>query len=591
MSTEPSSAKGLPAGPSVPVIPLQESEARDLNGSAEEGTVEKLSSPVPAARPSGPPPLPNQRTSNGQKANGGPPPLAPRAPDRDAAPTASVAESVTSEAEFAGRPPSVLANSPSWLVSMVFHLVLMLSLALICPPPHVTNNTAELLASTGDSAALETLLTRPIEPDVPVPLPVASEIIQGPVKVDTESLKVDRATPVADQAPAIAVDPLGRNAAASDLLARAGSIAGDALSGRGKSARNQMVTRYGGSPASELAVSMALKWLAKHRLADGGWSLQLTAVPECNGKCSGSGRLVGGRIAATGLALLPFLGAGQTHREGEYRNVVREGLFYLTRQIKNTPLGGALNEPGGRMYSHGIAAITLCEAYAMTGDKALHAPAQRVVDFICHVQDPVGGGWRYEPFQRGDTSVVGWQVMALKSALFAQLSVPAAVLHKASAFLDSVQSEEGALYGYTFPIGVRNEGPGDGAATTAIGLLCRMHLGWTKDTPALKRGVDVLSQAGPVVGNLYYDYYATQVMRHWEGPEWKRWNDRMRDQLVASQALKGHERGSWFVTDHDISNMAGGRLYCTAMATMILEVYYRHMPIYSKKTLETNFPD
>lgn len=600
MSTEPSAAKGLPTGPSAPVIPLRDLEARSPNGSGESGIGERPSSPGTAERNGGPPPLPPRvRPAVEAKANGGPPPLTSRVeiPAGDP-PAAAAAAAETVPAPVEERRPPMLSNAPSWLVSMVFHLVLMLTLAMVYPPPKAsTSNSTELLASTVDSPTVEPVLTQPVEPDQPVTLPVvASEMIPGPTRIEAASVGMERGV-VAAQAStnaltpsAIGLDPL-RRGAENDLLAKAGTIAGDALSGRGKAARNQMVNRYGGTPASEASVNMALKWLAKHRLGDGGWALQLTAVPECSGKCGGSARLMGGRIAATGLALLPFLGAGQTHREGEYRGVVKEGLFFLTRQMKNTPLGGALNEPGGRMYSHGIAAIALCEAYAMTGDKALHAPAQRAVDFICHVQDPVGGGWRYEPFQPGDTSVVGWQVMALKSALFAQLSMPAAVLRKASAFLDSVQSEQGAMYGYTFPIGTRNEGPGDGTATTAIGLLCRMHMGWSKDTPALVHGVELLSQANPTAGNLYFNYYATQVFRHWEGPEWKRWNERMRDQLVASQSLKGHERGSWYLIDRDFGAVVGGRLYCTAMAAMTLEVYYRHMPIYSKKTLETSFPD
>ena len=28
---------------------------------------------------------------------------------------------------------------------------------------------------------------------------------------------------------------------------------------------------------------------------------------------------------------------------------------------------------------------------------------------------------------------------------------------------------------------------------------------------------------------MYYNYYATQVMRHWEGEEWEKWNKVMRD--------------------------------------------------------------
>ena len=236
------------------------------------------------------------------------------------------------------------------------------------------------------------------------------------------------------------------------------------------------------------------------------------------------------------------------------------------------------------MYSHGLCAIALCEAYAMTHDKGLIGPAQGSINFIVNAQDPVGGGWRYGPRTAGDTSVVGWQLMALKSGHMGYLQVPPNVVKGAVKFLDTVSADSGAFYGYT--------GPGKGSATTAVGLLSRMYLGWDKDHPALERGVQWMSEKGPSVGegraNMYFNYYATQVMRHYEGDEWKKWNEVMREFLVNSQETKGHATGSWaFSGDHGADR--GGRLYCTSMATMVLEVYYRHMPIYSKAAAKEDF--
>ena len=78
-------------------------------------------------------------------------------------------------------------------------------------------------------------------------------------------------------------------------------------------------------------------------------------------------------------------------------------------------------------------------------------------------------------------------------------------------------------------------------------------------------------------------------MRHWEGEEWDRWNNRLRDPLVNSQSKEGHTKGSWFVAGSHRAER-GGRLYCTSMATMMLEVYYRHMPIYGKDAADEEFP-
>ena len=48
-------------------------------------------------------------------------------------------------------------------------------------------------------------------------------------------------------------------------------------------------------------------------------------------------------------------------------------------------------------------------------------------------------------------------------------------------------------------------------------------------------------------------------------------------------------KGSWDVTAGGHVNERGGRLYVTSMATMILEVYYRHMPLYGKEAAEEDF--
>ena len=85
---------------------------------------------------------------------------------------------------------------------------------------------------------------------------------------------------------------------------------------------------------------------------------------------------------------------------------------------------------------------------------------------------------------------------------------------------------------------------------------------------------------------MYYNYYATQVMHHWQGSAWKRWNDRMRDYLIQTQANEGHENGSWYF-EHTHSKK-GGRLYNTAMAIMTLEVYYRYAKVFGTRTLRAH---
>ncbi|MBN2022110.1 MAG: terpene cyclase/mutase family protein [Pirellulales bacterium] len=476
----------------------------------------------------------------------------------------------------------VLRQTPGWLASMIVHTVVIVVLMLIQLPAQPVETLRQLIASSDNET--EELDELPDEPIEEIHLEATSdEAVEVEQTVETPAESTSPVDDVEAAAANVEVADLGfEKALRRDMLAEIGAYTGDGFSGRGEQARRGLVARYGGTKESEAAVAAALRWLAAHQMPDGGWSFAHHECPSCRGQCRNPGSLGSARNAATGLALLPFLGAGQTHQDKKspYRKNVEAGLRFLI--AKMDPRTGSLHELGGSMYSHGIASIALCEAYAMTHDRDLYQPAQAAVNFICYAQDPHGGGWRYDPHDPGDTSVLGWQIMALKSGHMAYLQVPAPVVAKASVFLDSVQSNDGANYGYTTP--------GAGEATTAVGLLSRMHLGWKKDQSALERGVKWLGDRGPSEDNMYYNYYATQVLRHWEGDLWSKWNKSMRDQLVNSQSKSGHEAGSWYMTADRHHAPVGGRLYCTTMAAMILEVYYRYMPIYAKQSTEEDFP-
>ncbi len=338
------------------------------------------------------------------------------------------------------------------------------------------------------------------------------------------------------------------------------------FAGRDAEERKKLAETEGGNEASESAVERGLKWLADHQDTDGHWSLnEFHTAGQCNGRCSRPGG-VSSDAAGTGFGLLPFLGAGYTHQSGKYKKTVKNGLDWLIED--QTKEGSFRHSEGGNLYSHGIASIALCEAWAMTKDPKLKRPAQRAIDYMVKAQHGQGG-WRYSPGMAGDTSVTGWQVIALRSAQQGGLEVPKNVMTKVSAFLDSVQTDKkGSGYGYT---------PGGGAspAMTAEGLLCRIYTSWNSKRPGLEAGVQYLLSHPPQQGGeLYYWYYATQVLHHYGGEPWEEWNPVMRDLLIDAQSTEGHESGSWAPQGgHDAS---GGRVYATSLSLLTLEVYYRH---------------
>lgn len=329
--------------------------------------------------------------------------------------------------------------------------------------------------------------------------------------------------------------------------------------GRSGATREHALRNGGGTKASEAAVTRGLEWLRRMQGQDGRWTMQHPAFRD-------TGR-VQDDVAATAFGLLPLLGAGKTHKakDAPYDKPVEKALLYmLRRQNKQTGHLGSHD-----MYGHGLAAIALCEAYGLSQDPQLRKPAQMAINYIVNAQHEAGG-WRYQPKQAGDTSVVGWQVMALKSAQMAGLDVPEVTMRKAQRYLDScVDSSEG--YGYT--------GPGASPTMSAVGLLCRQYLqSWGPQNIRMITGIEKNLkpyQPSATFKNIYYYYYATQVIHHFGGQTWKEWNEKMREKLLTSQ----EKDGSWSSVG-DGHGAAGGRLMQTSLSLLTLEVYYRHLPLY-----------
>lgn len=373
---------------------------------------------------------------------------------------------------------------------------------------------------------------------------------------------------------AIAVTSSPQSAAAAGGAAADGAAARQAYSSRQGSARGRGVDRNGGSEASEAAVERGLAWLARHQAVDGSWRFDLSGC-QCDGGCSFPGTVTS-TTAATGIALLPFLGAGFTHEQGTYRETVTRGLYYLMSRMQLSARGGDLGE--GTMYGHGVASLALAEALGMTGDRMLQPYVRDAVRFIETAQDLHGGGWRYLPGQAGDTTVTAWQLAALKSGTLAGIPVPSPTIDGVCRFLDRVQVRNGEGYGYL--------SPQDRPCTSAVGLLCRVYTTWP-DQATVDRGLGRLAKPGPGSEDVYRNFYLSQALLLRDHPAWKRWNTRNRDQLVGRQARLGHEAGSWAFADSD--TRPGGRLGHTALAVLTLEVYYRLLPIYGVAAAETGW--
>lgn len=462
--------------------------------------------------------------------------------------------------------------TPAWVISFVLHIIAILILALFTFGDSRLSETITLstFVSHDDTEGGDIRIQKPdAQEEYDLPLPPRADLSDRNVRATLQRADQD--------ARELRVDPTPRGTLPSlDKVKKRIATNSDQnfrFSARDPRMRVEIVKKEGGTTLTEAAVARGLRWLARHQNRDGSWSLK-----GYENYASSRNR---GDIAATALALLPFLGAGQTHEHGIYKDNVAAGLNWILEFQKKD---GDLRDRDYRigMYAHGQAAIVLVEALALSGDERFREPAQKAIDFICDFQHR-DGGWRYQKGQPGDTSVYGWQMMALQSATSPELGlkVPESTMKLAKYYLDLASKSNGARYSYL---------PGGESSNvmTAEALLCRMYLGWKKEDPRLRRGLDwLLNKYEPDLDerNIYYWYYATQAFHHYGGKRWTQWNEKMRDVLVTSQRRTGRHAGSWEPKRFRYGG-DGDRVYVTALSVCTLEVYYRHLPLFKQIDLD-----
>ena len=413
------------------------------------------------------------------------------------------------------------------------------------------------------------VVVKPTSPPQPPAAAVAAAVAD--VSVGAVAAKDGAAAPAATQPP-VAITEV------------AASTPTNIYALRNAPGRLGIVAGQGGNAQTEAAVSAALHWLAAAQAHDGRWD----AVQHGGGQeemVLGQNRGGAGRGADTGitaLALLAFLGAGHSHVQGEYRDNVRHGLDFLLRsQAADGSLYGDATLYA-QMYCHSMATFALAEAQAVTQDRRLEVAVTKAVNFSLTTQNTTTGGWRYRPGDTGDTSQLGWQIMALASAERAGVDVPDQTWDRVERFLRTVRrGNSGGLASY------RPDSPVS-TSMTAEAFYCRLVLdeltGANIAEPAANEGTSQILASLPSTErvNLYYWYYATLALHQRQhsseasAAAWHSWNDAMTAALTATQTTEGTDAGSW--NSNTMWGGYGGRVYTTSMAAMCLEVYYRYAP-------------
>ncbi|QDT07596.1 hypothetical protein K227x_60240 [Rubripirellula lacrimiformis] len=457
---------------------------------------------------------------------------------------------------------------PVWLVSLIIHLLMLLMLALITTKSGSIGSIVLTISQDGGNVAneltefsIDTIELDGVSQELPVDLDLSLE----PDRIES-SIRIASLDPPIDP-----LAPLFDGPLLSGAVTKLSVLPSNMFAGRTGAMKQRLLKQAGGTKTTEDAVSLGLKWIQRQQLGDGSWSLR--------GPYADGGRNEN-KVSATSMAMLAFMGAGSTHRGGQYKKELWQAVRWLVKQQGRDGFMAGQAIDHEKMYAQAQATIALCELYAMTGDSWIRPFAQASCDFAVAAQSPQGG-WRYRPRFDSDTSVTGWFVMGLQSGQVAGLEVDPYVWHRVAGYLDSVSASRVNDYyasGFSYMVG-------DAASPsmTAEGLLCRQYMGSDRNLPGMREGLGAIVANHPISyrePDVYYWYYATQSLHHFGGPLWKQWNDRLKVEVPAQQITRGPERGSWS-PQNDAWGRHAGRLYTTCFSLYCLEVYYRHMPLYN----------
>ena len=280
-------------------------------------------------------------------------------------------------------------------------------------------------------------------------------------------------------------------------------------------------------------------------------------------------------VAVTSLAGIAFMCSGSTPFSGPYSKNISACADFVLRNVRDTGYIARTDGTGfSNMYGHGYAMLFLSQVCGMSTQNETAKKLRNAIKMTCSVQNDQGG-WRYRPVKaNADLSITICQIMAMRAARDAGLSVPDEVREKCIDYVKKSQRADGSFQ-YTLAGGRTS------VALTAAGVVSLYSAGIyegeniekaLKWIMARKPGKASSQSVSPM--NYYYaHYYAVQAMWHaqFKHPDyWNEWYVAIRDELVDRK----RNGNSW--PDSRVGSEFG-----TAMACIILQMPYNFLPVFS----------
>lgn len=314
--------------------------------------------------------------------------------------------------------------------------------------------------------------------------------------------------------------------------------------------RLERLKLHGGTPECEAAVIKSLDWLKQTQNADGSWGIHQ-------------------RAAATGLALLAYLGHCETPLSEKYGESVLNAITYLIH-LSKTHQGRLIDQANDPLadYQHAIATMALAESYLLCHQLMIEIPGhkdamQLATQGIIDAALPTGGWSIAQKPNDSDALLTSINLQALKVSRQSTID-----------FRNMIRTASQALSALKV-----HKTPA-GAISFSQGLWAQQD---TPEARALKKSLrtrEAFRWQEPHT-DLWTLFFDTHALYQIGGQAWTDWNASLRPALLQSQNADGS-----FTDPGKPQNTAAAPIdqwltgapaahFRTCLATLTLEVYYR----------------
>lgn len=335
------------------------------------------------------------------------------------------------------------------------------------------------------------------------------------------------------------------------------------LNSRERDCKGKLQQGFGDSNAMRTSLDKSLKWIADRQAPEGFWSFAYSVNKGKNKETLDLGT-ADRKYAATAMAVLTYLGAGENPQKSEYSRNIKAGINFLVSYDPSVP------EAGTNFAVRPLVLQALLEAQDVKFNRSVLA---RLLDVTLQTVN-TDGGWGVENKKTSDVWATFWNAQALYIAqkLDHKMFKPE---HK-QALTRSREYFAGCFDSKT--------NQPEAILLAAAGIV----LSEGKLTQDQEEAVDDALQSSKIINDDYMTRYAKVRAMALLGLNSK-WSAFIREsvpEMIAEQKATDPEMGSWIAknpsTGYNKHFTEGGRFASTIFNALILENSYRYAPIKTK---------